>query len=470
MSTNDRLYICHSWVMFVLFILLTSCYTKNKPMEGDVVDFPQLKEKGEITAVTLYSSTSYFLYRMEPMGYEYELIQDFATANDLKLNVVVAESQEQMIEMLQVGKADVVAYPIVFKRELMQQALYCGREELSSQVLVQHIGPGVKPLTDVTQLLGKEVYVKQNTPYYERLKNLDVELGGGILIREIDKDSLTTEDDLVEMVSTGAITYTISDDKVARLNKTYYWNIDVSLQISFQQRSSWIVRKSSPQLAEAINKWASDNVGERSYKATSKRYFEMSKKVLELSLPAIKDGHISPYDELFRKYAKKLNWDWMLLASVSYQESHFIHTVVSWAGAQGLMGIMPRTAATLKIPMNELEDPDVNIRAGTEVMRIFRDGFKDVTDTIQLIKLTLASYNAGIGHIQDAQRLAEKYGKSPVIWDDNVAEFILLKREPVYYNDSVCKFGYLRGSETYSYVREIIGRYEYYKQQLPIKK
>jgi membrane-bound lytic murein transglycosylase F len=449
-----------------LLLCFAGCYTRQTQTQQEqepATDFPQLKEKGEIVAVTLYGSTSYFLYRMEPMGYEYELIHDFATAHGLKLTVKVAESPPRLIDMLLSGEADVAAYPVVFNQELKQQLIYCGREELSNQVLVQLVKPGVKLLTDVTELIGKDIYVKPGTPYHDRLRNLDVELGGGIRIHEIEQELVN--EDLIEMVSTGEIPYTISDDKMARLNKTYYWNIDVSLKVSFQQRSSWVVRKDNPLLAEAINQWASDKGGDYSYKANAKRYFELSKKVLELSTPGIKQGHISPYDPLFKKHAAKLGWDWRLLASLAYQESHFKNTEISWAGALGLMGIMPGTAETLRIPLQELTDPDVSIRAGVEVLRVFRQGLTEITDTLELIKFTLAAYNAGVGHVYDARRLAEKYGKNPMLWDDNVADFILLKREPEYYNDPVCRYGYLRGSETFNYVREILGRYEYYCQQ-----
>jgi len=344
--------------------------------------------------------------------------------------------------------------------------IYCGREELSYQVLVQAIKPGLKPLTDVTELIGKDIYVNAGTPWHERLKNLNAELGGGIHICEIEKDSMLTEEDLIEMVASGKIPYTVSDEKLARLNKTYFWNIDASLQLSFDQRSSWIVSKRHPLLAAAINSWASGQVGQSSYNASAKRYFERSRKLLEKSMPEIERGHISPYDALFKKYAAKLNWDWRLLASICYQESHFIPVLISWAGAQGLMGIMPGTAETLKIPLYELEDPETNIRAGAEVLRRFRQGFKHITDEEERIKMTIGSYNAGIGHVLDAMRLAEKHGKDPTIWNDNVADFILLKREPEYYSDPVCRFGYLRGAETFNYVREILGRYEYYKEMV----
>lgn len=450
-----------------LFILLFGCKNhKQEPEKDDSVsmDLPQLKAQGEITAVTLYSSISYFQYKMQPMGYEYELVNDFARSQGLKLNLKVAENVTRLVEMLEAGEADIVAYPIQIIPQLKEKVIYCGREEQDSQVLIQRANKGDTILTDVTQLLGKDIYVKPATKYYDRLKNLDKELGGGIHIRDIQQDTITTED-LISMVSKGEIPYTVSDKNMARLNKTYFWNINVSLQISFLQRSSWVVRKSSPQLAEAINKWASDKSGTHVYKAVTKRYFELSKQPFSTIMPEVKNGHISPYDELFRKHARNIGWDWQLLASIAYQESRFNPDVVSWAGAEGLMGIMPNTAKALGVTPHELKEPDTGIRTGVDCLRRFRQGFTNITNPVEKIKFTLAAYNAGIGHIYDAQRLAEKYGKNPNIWDNNVADFIRLKNDPEYYNDPVCKHGYLRGSETFNYVLEVMERFQYYKEK-----
>ncbi|WP_277465099.1 transporter substrate-binding domain-containing protein [Parabacteroides sp. PF5-6] len=447
-------------------ITLSACQSREKKKEAVPLskDLPQLIEEGEITAVTLYSSTTYFQYKMDEMGYEYDLIKDFARSQGLKLKIKVAENSSRLIEMLQAGEADVVAYPIQVTNTLKETVLFCGRETQSTQVLVQRTNRGDTILKDVTELIGKEVHVQANTRYARRLENLNKELGGGIHIQYIAKDTVATED-LIEMVSTGEIPYTISDDKTARLNKTYFWNINVDLPVSFMQRSSWAVNKHSPLLAAAIDEWASGQSGKQNYRAIVKRYFELSKQPLESTMPEVKDGHISPYDDLFKKYASLLGWDWQLLASIAYQESHFNPQVVSWAGAEGLMGIMPNTARALGVSPHELKDPEVGIRSGVEVLRRFRQGFSKVEDPTEKIKLTLASYNAGIGHIYDAQRLAEKYELDPNVWDKNISECIRWKSDPAYYNDPVCKHGYLRGRETLNYVYEVMNRYNYYKEK-----
>ena len=98
--------------LLCITLLLSSCSGKKQEQKEDdfvSMDLPQLKAQGEITAVTLYSSTSYFQYKMEPMGYEYDLIKDFARSEGLKLNIKVAENATRLIEMLEAGEADVIA-------------------------------------------------------------------------------------------------------------------------------------------------------------------------------------------------------------------------------------------------------------------------------------------------------------------------------------------------------------------------
>jgi membrane-bound lytic murein transglycosylase F len=447
----------------ILSCLLTACLNRKPQDETRPADLPELVEKGEITAVTLNSSISYFQYRSQPMGYEYELIADFARSHNLRLNIKIAENISRLIEILQSGEADVVAYPFKIDNIVKDDVLLCGHEQQSSLVIVQHASRGDTILTDVTQLIGKSIYVKPLTRYHERLENLNRELGGGIRIMDIEKDTVTTED-LIEMVSRGVIPYTVCEDNVARLNHTYFRNININLEISFKQRYAWAVRKNSPLLAEAIDEWASNNAGEMTYKAALKRYFELSKYSIDIRTLII-NGQISPYDHLFKKYAPRLGWDWQLLASISYQESHFEPSIVAWTSAKGLMGIMPETATHLGFDPLDMDDPEKNIQAGVECLRRFGQGFAAIPDTLEQVKLTLASYNAGIGHIQDAQRLAEKYGKDPNIWNGSVNEFIRLKAEPQYYTDSICKYGYLRGVETYNYVDEVLERYDYYKKE-----
>ena len=451
---------------FFIFHLITfsSCSNpKNKEEEKVITDLQLIKESGKLTAVTLNTSTSYFIYKMEQMGYEYELIENFAESLGLELEIKIAENVTRLEEMLQNGEADIVAYPVQMDNIMKGKYLFCGVEQQNHLVIIQRTEKSDTIIKDVTELIDKEVWVKDNSREHERLINLNTELGGGIIVKNIERDTITTED-LIDMVSNGEIRYTVSDNKLAQINRTYHRNIDIGLSISFPQRASWIVRKDCPELAGAVNEWAENISKGVTLKAAAKRYFEQS-KTEEFSSGGviIKKGDISPYDDLFKKYAAESGWDWRLLAAIAYHESRFHNHLESWAGAKGLMGIMPRTARSFGFSPDSLDNPEISIQAGIKCLSYFRNQFPGAENEEEKIKFTLASYNAGSGHIIDARELAAKHGKNPGIWDNNVSDFIKLKSEPEYYNDPVCKHGYLRGTETFRYVKDVMSRYKFYK-------
>ena len=447
----------------LLFILLTACVgnRSHAPNERELYDLPQIKDSGELVALTLYSSTSYFLYRGEPMGFQYELCEQFAQSLGLRLRIEVANNPAELVQKLLQKEGDIIAYNLAVTNEWKDSVLYCGEEMITHQVIVQRNGKGV--LKDVTELIGKEIYVKPGK-HLDRLVHLDKELGGGILIHEMPEDSITTED-LIAKVAQGEIDYTICDNDIARLNRTYYPSLNIDLQISFVQRSSWAVRKDEPLLAQAANEWYKANVKSRAYQASTKRYFEISKRVAHGSILSIKDGKISHYDKLFRKYAKEIDWDWKLLASLAYTESNFDTAAVSWAGAKGLMQLMPRTARAMGLPAGKELNPE-NIKAAVKYIAAMEKSFAFIKDSTERSSFILAAYNAGIGHVKDAMALAEKYGADPTLWKDNVEKYILLKSHEEYFNDPVCKNGYFRGTETYNFVREIKERHKIYQQKI----
>ncbi|MDR2385536.1 MAG: transglycosylase SLT domain-containing protein [Tannerella sp.] len=454
----------HRLLSIALLLLTLSCTNRREKGNVHVTDLPQIREKGELTAVTLNSSISYFIYKGQKMGYEYDLIEDFATSQGLRLNIKVAENITRLEDMLHSGEADIIAFPLQRDNSMKRRVLFCGPEQQNHLVIVQRANRGDTIAKSVTELINKDVWVKNNSRHQERLKNLNMELGGGIMLKNIALDTVTTED-LIDMVSSGKIRYTVSESNLARLSKTYHDNIDINLQISFPQRTSWAVRKESPQLASAVNVWTSNLSIKSTVKARVKRYFEQSKnEALDIELPVIKKGDISPYDDLFKKYASQIGWEWQILASIAYQESKFKTHLESWAGAKGLMGIMPQTARNFGFPSDSLNNPDVSIRACVKIIQYLEKIFSDIENRQERAKFILAAYNAGNGHIADARKLAAKYGADQNLWQGNVAEYVKLKSEAQYYGDDVCKNGYLRGMETYRYVTEVMERYDTYKK------
>lgn len=449
----------------LLCLLVTAGCRGNRTdsREERVHDLQQIKDSGELVVLTLYSSTSYFNYRGQDMGFQYELSEQFAKSLGVKLKVKVARNVKDLIRKLEAGEGDLIAYTLPVTKEWKDSLLYCGEDVITHQVVVQRKNGRHKPLKDVTELIGKDIYVNPGK-YYERLVNLDKELGGGIRIHLVRSDSISTED-LITQVAQGKIPYTVADNDIARLNRTYYPNLDIDLKISFDQRSSWAVRKDCPQLARAASEWHKVNLTSPDYKASTKRYFEISKATPHTPILSLREGKISHYDALFKKYAKEIGWDWRLLASLAYTESNFDTTAVSWAGARGLMQLMPSTARAMGLPDGKEQNAEESIKAAVKYIGMTAQSFSELPKEEQ-VNFVLASYNSGIGHVQDAMALAEKYGKDPHVWKDNVEKYIVLKANEEYFTDPVCKNGYFRGTETYNFVREITGRYEQYKKKI----
>lgn len=445
-----------------LTVLSWGCSGRSSNSDSSDADTASHPLPDTLRVATLYSPTSFFIYREQKMGYDYDLVTSLCNDKGMVLQLEVAPSLASAVEMLDSGLVDLIAYEVPVTAQYKQHVMPCGVESITHQVLVQpKAGKGMELITDVTQLVGKDVYVEKGSKYHQRMTHLNDELGGGINIHSIDRDTLITED-LISMVNDGTIPLTVVDSDIARINKTYYNDLDVSLDVSFEQRAAWGVSPSKPWLADSISQWTRQSSPRAAQAALLKRYFEMSKRTPTLYTFNFSKGRISPFDHLFKQYAKDIGWDWRLLAAQGYAESRFDSTQVSWAGARGVMQIMPATARAYGLTADNMAVNDRSIATATRIIaaldRTLRSRVKDPDERRKFI---IAAYNSGLAHILDAIALAEKYGYDPQRWDGHVAQALLLKSKPEYYNDPVCKYGYFSGRQTTGYVREV---YEFYQR------
>ncbi|MBD5163252.1 MAG: transglycosylase SLT domain-containing protein [Bacteroidales bacterium] len=432
---------------------------------GHNADSAEATSSDTLKVVTLYGPTSYFIYKGDPMGYDYTLVDSLARSMGKALDLKVATSLSQAVAMLDSGKVDLIAYEVPITGHYKQYALPCGPENYTTQVLVQPKVKGAPAITDVAQLVGKEVYVESDSKYLRRLNHLNDELGGGIQIHEVNGDSIITED-LVQMVSDGKIPMAIVDSDIARLNSTYFPDLDVSLEVSFPQRAAWAVAPDNKELADQIDSWFASDSSRRTNEELLKRYYEQTKYRPTVKFDFAK-GYISKYDDLFKKYAPEVGWDWRLLAAQAYTESRFKPNARSWVGARGLMQIMPSTARGYRTSVSQLGNPETSLKVATKLINDL-DSYlvKYVPNDKERLKFVIAAYNVGIAHVYDAIALAKKYDLDPQKWDDNVEKAILMKMNPKYYNDPVVKYGYCRGTETVAYVKGINNFYEQARREI----
>jgi membrane-bound lytic murein transglycosylase F len=436
-------------------------------------DLEQILERGTLLAITSYSPTSYFIYRGEPMGYEYELLNRLATQLELDLEIIVARDLNEMIDMLNRGEGDLIAYNLTVTSDRTERVLFTTPLNITRQVLVQRKPDNWRQmlLHDIEATLirnpleldGAEITVRSGSSYVPRLINLAQEIGGSIEVTEADGE--TTTEDLIRMVAEGDLDLTVADENIARLNQSYFPVLDVDTPLSMPQQTAWAVRNTSPDLLAVINEWLAEIQQNVDYYVIYNKYFENRgayRTRISSDYLATISGKLSPYDEIIRREAQKIDWDWRLIASLIYQESQFNPSARSWSGARGLMQLMPRTATAYGA--ENPVDPEQNIMAGIAFMQWLNEYWEEeITDDEERIRFVLASYNVGQGHVQDARRLAEKYGDDPGSWDD-AAEWLIKKQDEEYYNDEVVVHGYCRGTEPVNYVENIFYLYSHYKR------
>jgi len=465
--------------LFITAVLFLVCFSCGDLPERSLSDEPQVNidledivKRGYITALVDNNSFSYFIYKGHPMGYEYELLKLLAKQLKVALKIKVTSGVEHAFGQLNSGEGDIVAFPLTITKDRRLYVNFTRAHFNTYQVLVQRKPENWRRLSaneintrvirDPADLVGKNIHVIKGTSHEARIKNLSEELGGDIHIQE---DTLSLESEsLIRKVALGEIELTVADHTMARINEAYYPNLDINTVLSLPQQIAWAVRKNSPALEEVINSWLAEIKTQPTFMVIYNRYFKSPRTSiahLQSDYSSLGGNKLSRYDEIIQANAKLLGWDWRLLASVVYQESKFIADGESWAGARGLMQLMPATAK--RFGATSLDDPNQSIRAGVNYLKYLdKYWMRRITDDQERLRFVLASYNAGLAHILDARKLCRKYGKDQTRWED-VEFFLLKKSEPEYYRDPLVVAGYCKCEEPVNYVREVLERYEEYK-------
>ena len=436
-----------------------------------------------------FNSTGYFVYRGETMGYEYELLSRFAKSAGLKLTPVEVRDSSTLLDRLNRGDGDVVAAQLIAPSNesevLASDGLYetapvvvqrgapkpsAGHAPATTTALEREDRETTAPVTVRARLVerpadlgGQRVHISRRSPYRQTLLELNDELTDDIYVVEVD-DSV---DRLIQRLAEGEIGYTVAAENVAKLKATEYTNLIVQPKLGPPRQVVWAMRKTSPQLHDAINAWLRVQRKAGLLATLYRKYFldrrGFAQRAASRYLTA-ETGRLSPFDDWFREYSKIPGWDWRLVASQAYQESRFNPNAHSWAGAVGLMQIMPRTAREMRV---NARDPRQSIEGACRYLWKLDDQWREaIPREEERIRFILASYNVGLGHVEDAQRLAKKFGDDPGSWED-VAYWLIRKSKRSVYNDPVVKYGFARGTEPVDYVERILDRFEHYKVFVP---
>jgi membrane-bound lytic murein transglycosylase F len=424
-------------------------------------DLDGLKRRKVLRMITRNNAMTYYIYRGTQVGFEYELIKRFADEHKLRMEIVIPPSHEDLFAWLNEGRGDVIAAAMTITEERTKKVGFTTPYNHVEEVVVVRADNG--EITGPADLAGKTVHVRKSSSFYRTLLDLKKTVKG-LEIALVPEDLETEE--ILRGVEEGEWDITVSDSNLLELSQTYGRKLKRAFGLKKSQ-IGWAVRKENTRLLESLNTYIYREYRGLFHNLMKNRYFKNKKTIVKAhridGFRSDVSGRISPYDDLAKKYAERYGLDWRLITAQMYQESRFKPTRVSWAGAKGLMQLMPRTAKELGVV--DLSVPEGAIHGGTKYMNQLLKRFDPEIPLEERMRFALASYNVGYSHVADARRLAGKIGFNPNVWFGNVEKAMLLLQKRKYYEKA--RYGYCRGSEPVSYVREILSRYDAYVEHIP---
>lgn len=419
-----RLFISTS-ILFLVLFGLGSC-TKIESVEIVEVeenepfhfDFEEIQKRGTLRMITRYSPISYFLLSGMDRGFEFELVTRFAKENDLKVEVVLIGPNEDPILALDRGDGDLIADHLVVTEERMERVNFSKPYNFVDQVIEE--GENEFENVSMMELSGEDMNAPKNYQYYSPTR----------YIGEASSDKTLAKSDSI----------------------------------------AWATRKNAPILKQKMDEFIEKHLQIRESDGRilrsaylnnlRHRYFEggrFESRYQDSAYDAIYTGYLSPYDDMAKPIAEEAGIDWKLVIAVMAQESAFDPKAESFAGARGLMQIIPRFSRVMD--KTELYDPEINIREGVRYLQkhLTREAH---LDSLNRHSLALAAYNVGMGHLADAKKLAVQLEKDPNEWT-NIADALLKLMDREYYQHA--RYGYKRGTETVNYVEDVLNRYSRYQ-------
>lgn len=414
------------------------------PRQRFTGDLDYLQKRGVLRVVTRPDPGNWTLSSAGPSGFEYDLIKEFARRQGLTVELLVSGSEEQMLDWLSQGKADLVAAQV-------DGSLVASRTEVTSSQVYRSVEPVVvasghaAPISDLADLYARPLVLHRATDHWSYLTGM---VKSGLpLYLQAAPDSMTV-DQLLDSVATGGTAYTVIDGNLDDYLIDGRRGIEKVYPLGRLDKS-WLVRSGSPTLLSELNGFIDGLQGGRLYAIAYRKHF--SERALNPDLVEIRartHGELSPFDDLVRTSAARHGFDWRLIVAQIYQESRFNPEARSTKGARGLMQILPRTARELGIG-DHLSDPEIAIEAGVSYLSKLRERFEPELTVEARTWFALAAYNAGYARIQRARSQAAREGRDPDRWFGHVEHSV-------------------KARQTVKYVRNVRHLFDTYKHLSPL--
>ena len=434
-------------VLFLLplIVIFSGCKTQQAP-----ANLQRIIDRGYVTVGTLYGNTSYYLDAEGPAGFEYELAKKYAQYLGVELKMMPSYNLNELFQQLDNGSVDLLAAGLAVTEERRQQYHFTPSYDDVSQKLVFKQG-NIRP-RKLADLTGKLEVVEQSSHVENlvKLKQSNPELAWGTT-GELDSEEL-----LLRVLS-GEIDYTIADSNTLAINRRYYPEISIGFTIRQPEPLAWMVNKHND---DSIYASLIEFFGQVHHNgvllALNDKYYghieEFNYVDTRMFIQAI-ENKLPKYQPLFEKYGQDV--DWRLLAAISYQESHWEPHARSYTGVRGMMMLTLPTAKQMGIKSRL--DAEQSIRGGAKYFKQLIGRMPARVPDPDRLWFALASYNIGLGHLNDARNITKQQGGDPDRWVE-VKERLPLLKQKKYYKKT--RYGYARGDEPVNYVENIRRYYD----------
>jgi membrane-bound lytic murein transglycosylase MltF len=457
------------WILLVLAAFpLPSVSQGTKSEQADINALMQRVEKrwtGDlnealahrrlIRVLVSYSDTNFFVTKGTKRGLEFELMSEYENFLNrrkprprIKTQLVfMALPFERLIPALRKGQGDVVAAGLTITPQREKQVSFSAPyiRDVKEIIVASKNVKGLKKLSD---LAGRTVYVVSGSSYLQHLNRLNAKfVKRGLKPVEIARADKNLEaEDILQMINAGIYDLTVVDHHIAELWAKVLKDLVLrkDLVVNSGGQIAWAVRKENPQLLASLNRYVKKHrQGTLLGNILIERYYENTRWISN-PVSVVEQKKINNLKALFKKYAKKYDFNWIQIGAIAYQESGFSQNKKSAAGAIGIMQVRPQTAADPKINIAGIHKTENNIHAGVKYLAFLRDRYFSAPQFSPeaRVDFTIAAYNAGPARINGLRRKSRKQGLDPNRWFFNVEHVArrVIGRETVQYVANINKY------------------------------
>ena len=427
----------------VLAVSLASCLPAPPPPAA----LEQILQDGELRVVTRHSPTSFYTHDEEGRGVDYELVRGFAERLGVKLRIQVAKELQDVISSVADGSAHIGAANLTVTASRGELVRFGpGYQKVEQDFVYHRATPRPRGIPDV---IGGRIMVVAGSSHVgllERARREHPEL-------EWVEDPSVNDQDLVRMVAEGAIDYTIIDSHGFRLLRDGYPEVRAAFSIGRTGEMAWALPKAAEGLAERVTGYFAEIESTGELQEVLDRYYVSSREFHYVESRAFARhlrSRLTRYRPFFEEAELETDVSWRLLAAMAYQESHWNPRAVSPTGVRGLMMLTKHTAELVGV--DDRNDPRESILGGARYLSRVQNKIPDRIAEPDRLWLSVAAYNLGFGHLEDARIITEIQGGDPDNWQDVRARLPLLEDERWYKRT---KRGYAPGSQAVTYVDNI---------------